>query len=151
MLGCQAHSIRAVGWKPCPRRCRFGGGYKSQEDPTFREYLCKLVQIKHQSNEFQNPEKTTSSRHQLLVTPNYFGESSRRSKASRNMQKSYPWRSILLHAFLLLEECDHVTCECGHEFCWDCGIDRRIPLAHDNRRLVHSNRFVRQALMLEPH
>ena len=33
------------------------------------------------------------------------------------------------------KECDHVTCECGHEFCWDCGIDRRIPLAHDNRRL----------------
>ncbi|CAE7378748.1 unnamed protein product [Symbiodinium natans] len=31
------------------------------------------------------------------------------------------------------EECDHVTCECGHEFCWDCGVDRRVPLAHDNR------------------
>ncbi|CAL1133800.1 unnamed protein product [Cladocopium goreaui] len=53
--------VLLMGWKPCPRKCRFGGGYKSQE------------------------------------------------------------------------ECDHVTCECGHEFCWDCGIDRRIPLAHDNR------------------
>ncbi|CAJ1351195.1 unnamed protein product [Effrenium voratum] len=50
-----------MGWKPCPRRCRYGGGYKAQE------------------------------------------------------------------------ECDHVTCECGFEFCWDCGVDRRIPLAHDNR------------------
>eukprot|EP00434_Breviolum_minutum_P021752 symbB.v1.2.019200.t1/scaffold1512.1/size114451/11 len=74
MLSCQARrsqleqeksevwsQVLSMGWKPCPRRCRFGGGYKSQE------------------------------------------------------------------------ECDHVTCECGHEFCWDCGIDRRIPLAHDNR------------------
>ena len=38
-------------------------------------------------------------------------------------------------ATLVWEECDHVTCECGHQFCWDCGIDRRIPLAHDNRLL----------------
>ncbi|CAE7936781.1 ARI10 [Symbiodinium sp. KB8] len=50
-----------LGWKPCPQRCKYGGGYKSQE------------------------------------------------------------------------ECDHVTCECGFEFCWDCGVDRRVPLAHDNR------------------
>ncbi|CAJ1415849.1 unnamed protein product [Effrenium voratum] len=28
--------------------------------------------------------------------------------------------------------CDHITCECGHEFCWVCGEDRRIILAHDN-------------------
>ncbi|CAK9068266.1 unnamed protein product [Durusdinium trenchii] len=53
--------VLSMGWKPCPRKCRYGGGYKAQE------------------------------------------------------------------------ECDHVTCECGHQFCWDCGIDRRIPLAHDNR------------------
>ena len=66
-MGCLAKCLEALaaasrGWKPCPRRCPFGGGYKAQE------------------------------------------------------------------------ECDHVTCECGHEFCWDCGIDRRIILVHDNRR-----------------
>lgn len=54
-------SALALGWKPCPKRCSFGGGCKADE------------------------------------------------------------------------ECDHVTCECGHEFCWDCGVDRRIPLCHDNR------------------
>lgn len=31
------------------------------------------------------------------------------------------------------EECDHVTCECGFEFCWDCGVERQVPLLHDNR------------------
>lgn len=51
----------AMGWKPCPRRCKFGGGVKAAE------------------------------------------------------------------------ECDHVTCECGFEFCWDCGVERQVPLAHDNR------------------
>jgi len=51
----------AMGWKPCPMRCKFGGGYKSEE------------------------------------------------------------------------ECDHVTCECGFEFCWSCGVPRQIPLMHDNR------------------
>lgn len=50
-----------LGWKPCPRRCAYGGGYKSQE------------------------------------------------------------------------ECDHVTCQCGFEFCWDCGVGRQVPLLHDNR------------------
>merc|ERR1740121_1181330 len=30
-------------------------------------------------------------------------------------------------------ECDHVTCECGHQFCWACGVPRQVPLAHDNR------------------
>ncbi|CAK9099020.1 unnamed protein product [Durusdinium trenchii] len=28
--------------------------------------------------------------------------------------------------------CDHITCECGHEFCWLCGEDRRVIYAHDN-------------------
>jgi len=50
-----------LGWKPCPRGCNYGGGYKAEE------------------------------------------------------------------------ECDHVTCECGFEFCWDCGVDRQVLLAHDNR------------------
>jgi len=54
-------SAIALGWKPCPRRCTFGGGYKAAE------------------------------------------------------------------------ECDHVTCECGFEFCWDCGIERQVALMHDNR------------------
>lgn len=27
--------------------------------------------------------------------------------------------------------CDHITCECGHEFCWICGEDRRVIYAHD--------------------
>eukprot|EP00812_Abedinium_dasypus_P009630 NODE_3307_length_803_cov_296.735294.p2 GENE.NODE_3307_length_803_cov_296.735294~~NODE_3307_length_803_cov_296.735294.p2 ORF type:complete len:204 (+),score=57.90 NODE_3307_length_803_cov_296.735294:3-614(+) len=31
------------------------------------------------------------------------------------------------------EECDHVTCRCGHEFCWDCGVTRLVPLVHDCR------------------
>uniref|UniRef100_A0A7S1KJV7 RING-type domain-containing protein n=1 Tax=Vitrella brassicaformis TaxID=1169539 RepID=A0A7S1KJV7_9ALVE len=30
-------------------------------------------------------------------------------------------------------ECDHVTCKCGFEFCWECGVNRKIPFAHDNR------------------
>lgn len=51
----------AMGWKPCPLRCSFGGGVKAEE------------------------------------------------------------------------ECDHVTCECGHEFCWACGVTRQVPLEHDNR------------------
>lgn len=51
----------ASGWKPCPKRCKFGGGYKDEN------------------------------------------------------------------------ECDHVTCECGHEFCWSCGVERAITLMHDNR------------------
>lgn len=50
-----------LGWKPCPKQCTYGGGYKAQE------------------------------------------------------------------------ECDHVTCQCGFEFCWDCGVERQIPLSHDNR------------------
>merc|ERR1719215_42816 len=50
-----------MGWKPCPKRCAFGGGYKFDE------------------------------------------------------------------------ECDHVTCQCGHEFCWACGIPRHQALQHDNR------------------
>jgi len=54
-------SALAMGWKPCPRRCKYGGGYKAAE------------------------------------------------------------------------ECDHVTCKCGFEFCWDCGIERSVPLNHDNR------------------
>merc|ERR1712039_599950 len=54
-------SALALGWKPCPMRCTFGGGYKAEE------------------------------------------------------------------------ECDHVSCECGHEFCWACGVARAVPLAHDNR------------------
>eukprot|EP00419_Tripos_fusus_P001219 CAMPEP_0172689738 /NCGR_PEP_ID=MMETSP1074-20121228/23362_1 /TAXON_ID=2916 /ORGANISM="Ceratium fusus, Strain PA161109" /LENGTH=1060 /DNA_ID=CAMNT_0013509587 /DNA_START=38 /DNA_END=3220 /DNA_ORIENTATION=+ len=54
-------SALAMGWKPCPRRCTYGGGYKAAE------------------------------------------------------------------------ECDHVTCECGFEFCWDCGVERQVPLLHDNR------------------
>lgn len=28
--------------------------------------------------------------------------------------------------------CDHITCVCGHEFCWMCGEDRRVIKAHDN-------------------
>lgn len=51
----------AQGWKPCPMRCSFGGGFKNSE------------------------------------------------------------------------ECDHVTCECGFEFCWDCGIARKVAIVHDNR------------------
>merc|ERR1712110_1073033 len=51
----------AMGWKPCPMKCKFGGGFKAEE------------------------------------------------------------------------ECDHVTCECGHQFCWACGVTRQVPLAHDNR------------------
>eukprot|EP00929_Paragymnodinium_shiwhaense_P034523 TRINITY_DN18767_c1_g1_i1.p1 TRINITY_DN18767_c1_g1~~TRINITY_DN18767_c1_g1_i1.p1 ORF type:complete len:1308 (-),score=307.48 TRINITY_DN18767_c1_g1_i1:57-3980(-) len=51
----------SMGWKPCPQRCSFGGGFKADS------------------------------------------------------------------------ECDHVTCECGFEFCWGCGVDRRVLLAHDNR------------------
>lgn len=27
--------------------------------------------------------------------------------------------------------CDHITCECGHQFCWNCGEDRRVIYAHD--------------------
>jgi hypothetical protein len=54
-------SALALGWKPCPRQCKYGGGYKAQE------------------------------------------------------------------------ECDHVTCECGFEFCWDCGVERQVALLHDNR------------------
>jgi len=50
-----------LGWKPCPKRCKFGGGYKESA------------------------------------------------------------------------ECDHVTCECKHQFCWACGVERQIPLEHDNR------------------
>merc|ERR1712185_519168 len=50
-----------AGWKPCPKRCAYGGGFKASE------------------------------------------------------------------------ECDHVTCQCGFEFCWDCGVERQIPLVHDNR------------------
>lgn len=50
-----------LGWKPCPKRCRFGGGFKASE------------------------------------------------------------------------ECDHVTCQCGFEFCWMCGVDRDVLQAHDNR------------------
>jgi len=51
----------AMGWKPCPKRCSYGGGVKAEE------------------------------------------------------------------------ECDHVTCECGHEFCWACGVTRQVLLEHDNR------------------
>jgi len=54
-------SALAMGWKPCPRRCKFGGGFKASD------------------------------------------------------------------------ECDHVTCQCGFEFCWDCGVDRKVAIAHDNR------------------
>jgi len=54
-------SALALGWKPCPKKCKFGGGYKESA------------------------------------------------------------------------ECDHVTCECGHQFCWACGVERQIPLEHDNR------------------
>lgn len=54
-------SALQMGWKPCPRRCVFGGGFKASD------------------------------------------------------------------------ECDHVRCQCGFEFCWDCGVARAIPLAHDNR------------------
>ena len=54
-------SALASGWKPCPRRCAFGGGFKASD------------------------------------------------------------------------ECDHVTCQCGFEFCWDCGVARSLLLAHDNR------------------
>jgi len=50
-----------MGWKPCPRRCEFGGGFKAGN------------------------------------------------------------------------ECDHVTCQCGFQFCWDCGVCRQVPLMHDNR------------------
>lgn len=49
------------GWKPCPKKCKYGGGFKASE------------------------------------------------------------------------ECDHVTCLCLFEFCWCCGVDRLILLAHDNR------------------
>lgn len=31
------------------------------------------------------------------------------------------------------EGCQHMTCKCGHEFCWDCGADRKVIAAHDNR------------------
>lgn len=51
----------AMGWKPCPKRCTFGGGFKDEG------------------------------------------------------------------------ECDHVTCECGYEFCWACGVCRQVVLEHDNR------------------
>lgn len=54
-------SALAMGWKPCPLQCAFGGGYKAAA------------------------------------------------------------------------ECDHVTCHCGFEFCWDCGVARSVLLAHDNR------------------
>jgi hypothetical protein len=60
----QSEALRnalAMGWKPCPKRCSFGGGVKAEE------------------------------------------------------------------------ECDHVTCECGHEFCWACGVTRQVILEHDNR------------------
>lgn len=30
-------------------------------------------------------------------------------------------------------DCDHMTCKCGHEFCWRCGMDRHVTLAHDLR------------------
>lgn len=55
-----AEALR-MGWKPCPKRCQAGGGYKADE------------------------------------------------------------------------ECDHVTCQCGHEFCWACGVTRAVPLLYDNR------------------
>lgn len=58
----EAQSIAmSLGWKPCPKLCKFGGGYKASE------------------------------------------------------------------------ECDHVTCQCGFQFCWMCGVDRRVVVAHDNR------------------
>jgi len=50
-----------MGWKPCPKRCIYGGGFKAEN------------------------------------------------------------------------ECDHVTCECGHQFCWACGVERQVALEHDNR------------------
>ena len=62
-------SAVADGWKPCPRRCKFGGGYKLDQD------------------------------------------------------------------------CDHVTCECGFEFCWDCGASRAVIAAHDNRYHKPSCRY----------
>mmetsp|Transcript_88522 Transcript_88522/g.166945 ORF Transcript_88522/g.166945 Transcript_88522/m.166945 type:complete len:1154 (+) Transcript_88522:43-3504(+) len=55
------HGAMDLGWKPCPMRCTFGGGFKASE------------------------------------------------------------------------ECDHVTCQCGFEFCWDCGVCRKVALVHDNR------------------
>eukprot|EP00397_Hematodinium_sp_SG-2012_P006290 GEMP01006318.1.p1 GENE.GEMP01006318.1~~GEMP01006318.1.p1 ORF type:complete len:944 (-),score=209.82 GEMP01006318.1:910-3741(-) len=54
-------AAQAMGWKPCPMACRFGGGFKASE------------------------------------------------------------------------ECDHVTCQCGFQFCWICGVDYQIPFLHDNR------------------
>eukprot|EP00931_Biecheleriopsis_adriatica_P119532 TRINITY_DN94761_c0_g1_i1.p1 TRINITY_DN94761_c0_g1~~TRINITY_DN94761_c0_g1_i1.p1 ORF type:complete len:254 (+),score=33.07 TRINITY_DN94761_c0_g1_i1:67-762(+) len=30
------------------------------------------------------------------------------------------------------DACDHMTCVCGHEFCWVCGEDRAVIKAHDN-------------------
>mmetsp|Transcript_68761 Transcript_68761/g.149651 ORF Transcript_68761/g.149651 Transcript_68761/m.149651 type:complete len:282 (+) Transcript_68761:72-917(+) len=28
--------------------------------------------------------------------------------------------------------CDHITCRCGHEFCWICFADRRVIFHHGN-------------------
>lgn len=50
-----------LGWKPCPKKCQYSGGFKASE------------------------------------------------------------------------ECDHVTCRCGFEFCWMCGVSRDILQEHDNR------------------
>lgn len=53
--------MKQIGWKPCPMRCKAGGGVKNDD------------------------------------------------------------------------ECDHMTCHCGFEFCWQCGVERKITLVHDNR------------------
>lgn len=31
-----------------------------------------------------------------------------------------------------VDECDHVTCLCGHEYCFQCGADRKAIVCHDN-------------------
>ena len=36
--------------------------------------------------------------------------------------------------------CDHITCVCGHEFCWMCGEDRRVikaGLGHKHVQCLH--------------
>jgi len=30
------------------------------------------------------------------------------------------------------DSCDHITCVCGHEFCWSCLADRKVIEAHGN-------------------
>mmetsp|Transcript_81807 Transcript_81807/g.227825 ORF Transcript_81807/g.227825 Transcript_81807/m.227825 type:complete len:457 (-) Transcript_81807:120-1490(-) len=47
--------------------------------------------------------------------------------------KPCPARCIHGLQFKQEAECDHATCPCGFEFCWECGVDRRLLIAHDNR------------------